>query len=232
MPVTKTWTVTSDNPRPSHAAMDGEEVPFDEPFSNGLMFPGDGSTGDAGEVANCTCVMSVEGEVTVSEEDRIAWAEENLVPQDLTYEQGAAIQSYTNHATVNEYLRGWDTSAPIREFAERNIVELDSAIAKTPLLQEDIVAYRGAMMSDFKVGQVFSDPGYTGVSLKQRVSLRYVLDENWSFLEVHMPKGANVMYTSTREAEILTQRGSKFVVESIDELATGERRVVVRMLND
>lgn len=42
--------------------MDGETVAYDEPFSNGLMFPGDPSTGDAGEVANCTCVMTVDGE--------------------------------------------------------------------------------------------------------------------------------------------------------------------------
>ena len=38
--VYKRW-VTGDNPRPAHAAMNGEEVPIDEPFSNGLNWPGD-----------------------------------------------------------------------------------------------------------------------------------------------------------------------------------------------
>ena len=37
-----------------HMAMDGEERPIDQPFSNGLMFPGDPS-GGAEEVVNCQC---------------------------------------------------------------------------------------------------------------------------------------------------------------------------------
>lgn len=55
--VMKTWVVTSANPRPSHAVMDGETVPIDEPYSNNLMWPGDisGAAGDAGEISNCSC---------------------------------------------------------------------------------------------------------------------------------------------------------------------------------
>jgi phage portal protein BeeE len=53
----KTWIVSSRNPRASHASMNGETVPVDQPFSNGLMWPGDGS-GDVDEVAGCTCGLS------------------------------------------------------------------------------------------------------------------------------------------------------------------------------
>lgn len=53
----KTWNVQSSNPRGSHAAMDGETVPVDQPFSNGLMWPGD-SAGDVDEVAGCTCGLT------------------------------------------------------------------------------------------------------------------------------------------------------------------------------
>lgn len=55
--VTKTWVVTSGNPRESHAAMDGETVPVDEQFSNGLDWPG--SFGDPDEVANCNCSIDL-----------------------------------------------------------------------------------------------------------------------------------------------------------------------------
>lgn len=48
----KTW-VTGKNPRPSHARLNGQTVPIDEPFSNGAMWPGDGPT--AGEAAGCNC---------------------------------------------------------------------------------------------------------------------------------------------------------------------------------
>lgn len=55
--ITKTWIVTSGNPRPSHAAMDGETVPYDEVFSNGAMMPGDEMlTPDE----SCGCMCQVE----------------------------------------------------------------------------------------------------------------------------------------------------------------------------
>jgi HK97 family phage portal protein len=52
----KVWVVTSANPRPEHAAMDGESVPIDEAFSNGGMWPGDPSLPSA-ELAGCQCLL-------------------------------------------------------------------------------------------------------------------------------------------------------------------------------
>lgn len=40
--------------RPDHQAMDGEEVPINMPFSNGLSFPGDPGA-DPAETVNCEC---------------------------------------------------------------------------------------------------------------------------------------------------------------------------------
>lgn len=57
---TKTWDVTSGNPRPSHAAMNGETVPYDELFSNGAKWPGDADALSAEEVANCQCAVTIE----------------------------------------------------------------------------------------------------------------------------------------------------------------------------
>lgn len=56
---TKTWIVTSGNPRPEHAAMDGETVPYNETFSNGAEFPGDSSALDVADVANCQCQVEI-----------------------------------------------------------------------------------------------------------------------------------------------------------------------------
>ena len=58
--VFKTWVCTSNHPRASHARMNGETVPYDEPFSNGAMWPGDMDNLDAEEVANCQCVIEIE----------------------------------------------------------------------------------------------------------------------------------------------------------------------------
>lgn len=54
---TKTW-VTGVNPRPAHAAMDGETVPLDEDFSNGLPWPG-AAEGSAEDNANCNCSLQI-----------------------------------------------------------------------------------------------------------------------------------------------------------------------------
>lgn len=55
---TKTWVVTSGNPRSSHAAMNGETVSLDENFSNGAKWPGDPTLGADG-VSNCMCTVEI-----------------------------------------------------------------------------------------------------------------------------------------------------------------------------
>lgn len=55
--VTKTWNVTSGNPRSSHAAMNGETVGIDDVFSNGAKWPHDPEAG-ASETAGCDCTLS------------------------------------------------------------------------------------------------------------------------------------------------------------------------------
>lgn len=55
--VEKEW-VTGDNPRPSHAMMNGERVPIDADFSNGMHFPGE-DTGDPDENCGCNCSTEI-----------------------------------------------------------------------------------------------------------------------------------------------------------------------------
>lgn len=52
----KSWITTSESPRPSHqAAAAASPIPLGDAFPNGLQFPGDSSTNDAGEIVNCAC---------------------------------------------------------------------------------------------------------------------------------------------------------------------------------
>lgn len=53
----KTWVVNSKKPRSSHSGMSGQTVPIDQPFSNGMQYPGD--YGDADEVAGCQCSIEI-----------------------------------------------------------------------------------------------------------------------------------------------------------------------------
>lgn len=55
--VVKQWDASLDKrTRKSHARVDGEIRELDEPFSNGLQYPGD-PDGDASEVINCRCAL-------------------------------------------------------------------------------------------------------------------------------------------------------------------------------
>lgn len=55
--IEKEWIATlDDRTRESHQELDGVRVPYDEKFSNGLMYPADPS-GEPCEVYNCRCTM-------------------------------------------------------------------------------------------------------------------------------------------------------------------------------
>ena len=55
--VEKRW-ITGTNPRPEHAAMNGETVPIDAAFSNGCEWPGD-ENGDPDTTCGCNCSTEV-----------------------------------------------------------------------------------------------------------------------------------------------------------------------------
>lgn len=53
----KTWVTNSGDPRSEHQLLDGETVAIDEPFSNGMMWPGD-PVGGAANNSNCQCTVN------------------------------------------------------------------------------------------------------------------------------------------------------------------------------
>lgn len=59
--VRKIWIATLDGrTRDSHLMMNGQTAPQDQPFSNGLLFPGDPNASDASEIVNCRCAHAYE----------------------------------------------------------------------------------------------------------------------------------------------------------------------------
>lgn len=65
----KQWDASLDKrTRRSHQNVDGEIKELDEPFSNGLMYPGD-PNGRASEVINCRCALLQRGEWELAEEE-------------------------------------------------------------------------------------------------------------------------------------------------------------------
>ena len=79
----KRWVSTIDNrTRTSHAKLMNEIVELDEPFSNGLMYPG--GVGKASEVINCRCTHIVEFE-EIKKSELESKLDESL--KKMSYEQ-------------------------------------------------------------------------------------------------------------------------------------------------
>ena len=96
----KEWMATLDGrTRDSHRDLDGERVPYDKPFSNGLQFPGD-PQGAGREVWNCRCTMR-------------AIFPENSEPRKMTYYGRNAEEAYEEKEDAIQYL-GKNPSDAIR----------------------------------------------------------------------------------------------------------------------
>ena len=98
--IMKQWDSTLDSrTRPSHQKVDGEIVDVDEPFSNGLMFPGD-PDGMAKEVVNCRCALL----------QRAKWA---LTDEEFTKMNGKTneLQHFENIDDYNDFKKAfWEVS--------------------------------------------------------------------------------------------------------------------------
>lgn len=90
--VRKRWVATKDaRTRESHGALDGEVKPWDNPFSNGLMYPGDPS-GPGFEVYNCRCTMRTVAKDGIEVEPRKMRVRdpetgENVLVNEMTYKE-------------------------------------------------------------------------------------------------------------------------------------------------
>lgn len=67
--IMKQWSAALDShTRDTHKELNGEEVPYNEEFSNGLMYPGD-PDGEPAEVYNCRCAMIADIDENLSKVD-------------------------------------------------------------------------------------------------------------------------------------------------------------------
>lgn len=103
LPMKKIWVATLDNrTRDSHAELDGQERKLDEPYSNGLMYPGD-QTGDAAEVINCFI-----GTTKISADSKIINAYKHFYDGELvtiTTASGIQLTGTPNHPILTN--NGW-----------------------------------------------------------------------------------------------------------------------------
>ena len=103
--VVKQWDASLDKrTRESHQRVDGEIKELDEPFSNGLMYPGD-PNGGASEVVNCRCALL----------QRARWA---LTDEEFTKMNGETgeLVDFKNIKDYNEFKKKfWQQAVEIEQ---------------------------------------------------------------------------------------------------------------------
>lgn len=115
----KRWVAVMDErTRVSHASINGEVVPVDRPFSNGLMYPGDPS-GPPEEVYNCRCTME-----WVAPEAAQEWQPEDIgtAPQRPRQEDFGSYDEYLEARSAYRQAR--------RDFADRKEAMIEEIVAR------------------------------------------------------------------------------------------------------
>lgn len=86
IPIKKMWESTvDDRTRASHRNLDGETRELEEKFSNGLMYPGDTSTGEGAEFYNCRCNLS--SQIEGFETDMTDMSQRSNKLGDMSYDE-------------------------------------------------------------------------------------------------------------------------------------------------
>lgn len=231
MTIEKTWIVTSDHPRDSHAEVDGETVPFQETFSNGLLYPGDGSTGNIEDVAGCTCLIAIEGTAEVPES-----APETLdvarSMQIVDAESSLAREAYSaeaadSHAipTITQELRAGTISEDALKW-DRLIEEFGTPGQERPLYR----AVPGSLTDDLTVGSKFTDPGFLYVHEDPNIVTAF---KDAAGIELRIPEDMKWIWGDSFPGERILPRNITWnVVEERSVITVNSRgeESVVRML--
>ena len=236
MPNTKTWTVNSANSR--HDDLDGETVPLDDVFSNGMAYPGDPAGGPENTV-NCQCTLDVN--FTSFEDVTNGTNAEYESRRDLMLQKAGPLWDEHNHGNMlkaTDYLRqvSGDLSeipnVPLNPFdADRALGEikvLDDLFAKAGHeFNAPEVLYRGVDdvggWFDPQVGATFTDEGYMFATMSPTGVDLFVGDAGWK-IECLVQRGTQAL-AYTRHKAMLFNRGQSWRVIDVD-----RARRVVRMV--
>jgi SPP1 gp7 family putative phage head morphogenesis protein len=141
--VVKQWDSTLDGKtRPSHRRIDGEIRELDEPFSNGLDYPGD-PKGKASEVINCRCALLQRARWAVGN-DMTKWDEEEGIVEIKAKDYNDFKNKYNNEL---QRVRRSTQKIKSQETLEKTA---KSSTMNTPDIVKDNRVFKELTIDDFK----------------------------------------------------------------------------------
>ncbi len=225
--VEKTWVVNSQNPRPEHVTMDGETVPINESFSNGMMFPGDPAGGPENN-ANCSCSMVVEGQVVTSTDEHIT------VPAEF-----ASTRNYTDYDTMRNWgtpmFEKWLKATETPEFsnpAGGKIVSWNNRLRAGETIEneafkhfDDVLETQGVLMDESVVWRggpdllaeagSFKDDGFVFTSVLPQHAGSWAQAQDGVLMKIRFPNGTRAAFGDAfdHEGEFVFGRGWTFTAQ-------------------
>lgn len=153
--VLKQWDAAlDDRTRESHVAVDGEIREVDEPFSNGLMFPGD-PAGGAAEVVNCRCALLQRArwalkEKTDPDTGEVTWEDGQFTKWDGGGNKLVDFSGADDYNTFKKkYMKVMAEPAPIPTPTPASVVDLPSLRSELRTLKLDIARVK----DDIRIAQ-------------------------------------------------------------------------------
>lgn len=211
--VVKQWDATLDDvTRESHMAVDGEIRELDEPFSNGLMFPGDPS-GGAAEVVNCRCALL----------QRARWA---LDEDELqTLQDRAAYFGLDKSDQFNDfkkkYLKAVEEPEVIQQ-AYFHDVSATTTKLKRVMSDADYQAYMDMVQSNPDIAQLYDMGDYLS-------NVRYQSGDGWcgrNTLVFSYPKESYIANGMSKYHTVAHEYGHFFDTRKYDGLTFNEYQSV------
>lgn len=157
--VLKEWMATLDShTRDSHADIDGEQVPVDAKFSNGLSYPGEAG-GDPAEVYNCRCTLVSELKKYPSKYERYDNIDGKRI-DNMSYNEWKEAKSEDKKTTA-------------KKTATRNAPTANNATKEKPVTKNEHVVVQGKDLTDtwerrkdefdFEIDDIINAQGFDGL---------------------------------------------------------------------
>jgi len=209
--VVKQWDATLDKrTRPSHARVDGEIRELDEPFSNGLMKPGD-PRGRAAEVINCRCQLLQRARCALDEDELDELKERAAYfGLDKTANFEEFRQKYMSASIANSENMGYNDNillAPIESKDEKYNSLLTTLAAKS--VDYNPVKMHSVRTSESEMIKLLSGGDQTGGSCAS-VGLAYIgQKQGWDVLDFRDGESRRFFANSANLLKISEANGVK-----------------------
>ena len=187
----KQWVSAHDERvRKSHLELDGQRVPVDEKFSNGLMFPGD-RNGEPSEVYNCRCALAYR----VGSVDLKAYVK-NKPEEQMSYKQWQAVHEQSHRGSEWNGKQAEDIRVSDRVWTDEYKKAFEK-LKESPEVTQSLVNYSRLVLKH-RDGTLYEDMFYVDSETN-----RMLIQKNYNVKQECMPTKVMVDLVTDKPGKVI-----------------------------